>query len=77
MKSYCEYCHGTTNDDALGHCMACGAPRAKEELLYQHGKVIRPVSVCSTGDTFHSECSSSPYDYPVNTYVQAKTTGRR
>ena len=27
MKNFCEWCHGDTNDDKNGNCMACGGNR--------------------------------------------------
>jgi len=30
MKKGCDYCKGSTHDDARGNCCACGAPRREQ-----------------------------------------------
>lgn len=53
MKTKCEYCHGRTEDDARGQCVACGAPKKDEEVkepeyIYYHPTLGRVNSFPST-----------------------------
>ena len=31
MRTFCEYCHGNTEEDQRGNCVACGAQKKTSE----------------------------------------------
>lgn len=64
MKHKCEYCHSVSNDDYIGNCSACGAPRRYEPepfnpFISGYDKLSCATSFISTGNEYGDHTARS------------------